>query len=537
VLEGSIGSLGSQYVLGLRARSCTTGDILAAEQGQVPNKEEILDALSQIATRFRKRIGESLATIEKHSVPLTEATTRSLEALKAYSTASKVWLSSGNVASLPLFKRAIALDPDLAMAHAYLGITYTNLGESTLGRQSVERAYQLRDRVSDVERFLIDSYYERTVTGNMERLRQTLESWAQAYPRDPTPHRVMAAMATQSTGHYQRSIEESAKATALDPEIGNAYYIRAYSELFLNRLADAETSVRRAQQRKLEVGDSSLIIRYLIAFLNEDAKTRRRTVALAMEKSSSQDMWWHLEGLVLARSGRLREARRASAVAVQIANQSGQRERAALFEAATAVAEGLYGNAAAARRSAMDALELGRNRDVDYAVAFALAVAGDVSRSRALADGLEKRFAEDTSVQAIYLPALRALDALRSSDPAGAVEYLQAASRYDLGLGGIGYYGFFGALYPVYVRGEAYRAAGRPADAAAEFKRILDHRSIVLVDPMDAIARLQLARALALSGDTATARRAYEGLLALWKDADPMIPIVEDARAEYARLR
>ena len=225
-----------------------------------------------------------------------------------------------------------------------------------------------------------------------------------------------------------------------------------------------------------------------------------------------------------------------SAVAVEIAQRSGRRERAGLFEAARAVWEAFYGNAAAARQSATKALELGRGREVDYAAAFALALSGDLPQSRALAEDLAREFPEDTFVQFMYLPTLRALFSLNAHDAAAAIQALQIASRYDLALGGVGFIGRFGGLYPIYVRGLAYLAAHQPAEAAAEFQRILDHRSIVLVDPMDAMARLQLARALALSGDTVKAKSAYNDLLTLWKNADPDIPVLKEARAEYARL-
>jgi eukaryotic-like serine/threonine-protein kinase len=535
VLDGSIASLGSQYVVGLRARNCTTGDILDDEQAQAARKEDVLGALSQIASRFRTRVGESLATVEKHSTPLEEATTPSLEALKAYSTASKGFLSSGAVRSLPLFKRTIALDPDFAIAHAYLGISYSVLGESTLARQSTLKAYQLRDRASDVERFFIDTFYERTVTGNLEREQQTLESWAQTYPRDPRPHRVLAGAATRSTGQYQRSIDEADKAIALDPYEVQAYRSKALSELDLNRPGDTEVTIRRGTERKLEFHDY-LLIQYFIAFLNGDAEDMRRKAALAKSKPAIEDMISHVDALALARSGRLQDARRASAVAVDIAKRSGQRERAALFEAATAMWEAFYGNAAAARQRATEALALARGREVDYAAAFALALSGDMVRARAFADDLEKNFPEDTSVQYNYLPALRALFLLDAHDAAAAIQSLQTASRFDLALAGIGFNGFFGALYQVYVRGEAYLAAHQPTQAAAEFQRILDHRSVVLVDPMGAMARLQLARALALSGDTVKAKSAYEDLFTLWKNADPKVPMVNEARAEYARL-
>jgi hypothetical protein len=243
-----------------------------------------------------------------------------------------------------------------------------------------------------------------------------------------------------------------------------------------------------------------------------------------------------LETLALARSGRLQDARRVSAVPVEIARQSGQLERAGLFEASKAVWEGFYGNAAAARQSVSRALALGTSREVDYAAAFALALSGDLPQSRALAEKVEREFPEDTSVRFIYLPTLRALHSLNAGDPAAALQALQFASRYDLALGRVGFIGRFGGLYPIYVRGVAYLAAHKPSEAAAEFQRILEHRSIVLVDPMDALARLQLARALVLSGDTVRAKSTYNDLLTLWKNADPDIPVLKEARAEYARL-
>jgi tetratricopeptide (TPR) repeat protein len=249
-----------------------------------------------------------------------------------------------------------------------------------------------------------------------------------------------------------------------------------------------------------------------------------------------EDLFSHQEALALARSGRLQDARRLSAVAVEIAQRSGRRERAGLFEAATAVREAFYGNAVAARQSASKALELGRGRDVDYAAAFALALSGDLAQSRALAEDLARGFPEDTFVQSMYLPTLRALFSLNTHDAAAAIQALQTATRYDLALGGVGFVGHFGGLYPIYVRGLAYLAVGQPGAAAGEFQRILDHRSIVLVDPLDAMARLELARAYTLAGDTEKARRVYEDLVALWRNADPDNSMLAQARAEHAKL-
>ena len=534
VLEGSIAALGSQYVLGLRAKHCTTGDILADEQAQAARKEDVLSTLSQIANRFRTRVGESLATIEQHSTPLEEATTRSLEALKAYSAGRA--MSGGWVRRLPLYERAVAIDPDFAMALAGVGFGYSAMGESALARPSIRKAYELRDRVTDVERFYIETLYDRDVTGNLEREQRTLETWAESYPRDARAHSLIGGLAASSTGKSELAIAESDKAIALDPDSAPSYFNKAFHQLLLNRPDDALLTVDRARERNLTF-DNHLLVAYFVAFLKGTDEEIRRTAEEARKDRSTEDIISHLEALALARAGRLQDARRMAAVPVEVAQRSGRRERAGLFEAARAVWEAFYGNAAAARQSAAKALELGRGgREVNYAAAFALALAGDLSQSRALAEDLAREFPEDTSVQFMYLPTLRALFSLNAHDPAAAIQALQTASRYDLALGAVGFIGRFGGLYPIYVRGQAYLAARQPAEAAGEFQRILDHRSIVLVDPMDAMARLQLARALALSGDTVKAKSAYNDLLTLWKNADPDIPVLKEARAEFARL-
>ena len=536
VLDGSIAILGSQYVLGLRASNCTTGDILADEQAQAARKEDVLGALSEMAGRLRTRVGESLATVEKFSTPLEDATTSSLDAWKAFSTASRTYFSSGPDAAIPLFERAVAIDPDFAIAHARLGIHYSNVRESTRARESTLKAYRLRDRASDVERFWIDTFYDRQVTGNVERQQQTMESWARTYPRDPVPHGLLAGFATSSTGRYESSIAAVDKAVALDPDRVPSTVAKALSQIRLNRLADAEATLRRASESNLEYPEF-VLVPYFIAFLKGDVEAVRRNAARAREQRPTTDIISHLEALALARAGQLQEAKRMAAVAVDIAQKVDQRERAALFAASTAVSEAFYGERAAARQSATKILELARGRDVDYAVAFALALVGDMTRSRALADDLAKNFSEDTSVQYMYLPTLRALFSLSARDAAGALQSLQPASRFDLALGGLGFYGYFGALYPIYVRGLAYLAAHQPAQAVAEFQRIVDHRGVVLVDPLDALARLQLARALSLSGNTVKARSVYDDLFALWEDADDRIPLITEARAEHARLR
>ena len=447
VLEGSIATLGSRYVLGLRAKNCTTGDILADDQAQAAGKEEVLGALSEMASRFRARVGESLATIKKHSTPLEEVTT-SLEALKAYSVAWKTLMSAGWVRAMPLFQRAIAIDPDFAMAHAQVGFGYSVMGESTLARPSTLKAYQLRDRASDVERFFIETLYDRDFTGNLEREQRTLESWAESYPRDARPHGLIGGLALTSTGQYELSIAEADKAIALDPDLTPAYINKAINQVFLNRLDEALLTVRRATDRKLQSAEWFTVIQYFVAYLKGADDELRVTATAARKVPLLEDTISHLEALALARSGRLQDARQLSAVPGEIAQRSGRLERAGLFAAATAVWEAFYGNAAAARHSATKALDLGRGREVDYAAAFALALAGDLPQSRALAEDLARQFPEDTFVQFMYLPTLRALFALNTHDAAAAIQALQTASRYDLALGGVGFTGRFGGLYP-----------------------------------------------------------------------------------------
>ena len=536
VVEGSISSLGSQYVLGLRATNCRTGDLLDQEQAPAERKEDVLASLSQIANTFRTRVGESLATIEKHSAPLPETTTSSLEALKAYDTGQKVSFSQGPGAAVAHFERAVQIDPAFARAYAVLGITYSNLGESVRSMEATMKAYQLKDHASDRDRFFISTMYDRQVTGDLERERQTLESWAQTYPRDRDAPGLLAGFATTATGRYELSIDAGEKSIAIDPDSTLAYGSIAFSQLHLDRLSDAEAILQRALNRKLDHPDFPRV-RYFVAFLRNDHAQMSRWAAQAKGKLGVEDMMSHLESLAMARAGRLADAGRAIDLTIDLARQAGQKERAAMFEAAASDWEAFYGNATAARRRADDALALSKGRDAAYAAALALALSGESSRSRAVADDLNARFPEDTCVQFMYLPTLRAQLSLNVHDPAAAIQSLQAASRFDFAQGGTGFNGFFGALYPIYVRGTAYLAARRPAEAAVEFQKVLDHPGAVLVDPMGAVARLQLARSLVLAGNAAKAKSVYQDLLALWATGDADASLIKRARAEFARLQ
>ncbi len=538
ILEGSIANLGSQYVLGLRARNCNTGSVLDQEQIQAARREDVLNSLSLIARKFRIKVGESMATVEKHSTPLAEATTLSLEALKAYSAGMKADLSSGHAAAIPFFRRAHEIDPKFAMAYANLGLSYSSVGESVLSAESTTRAWQLRDRVSDPERLFIDFTYDRQMTGNLEKAYQTLELWIQTYPREeqPSPQRLLGGLATQGTGRFERALEASQKEIAADPDLVFGYENLASSYLFLDRFTEGEGTLQRASERKLE--DPYLqLIQWCIAFSKVDNRQMDLVAALAKGKHGAEHPVANVEALALARSGRLQAARRSSSRAMDVALQEGDREVSANYQAARAVWEAVCGNTVEGKKNAIAALALSNGRDVEYTGALALAFSGEFVRSQALAGDLEKRFPEDTFVKFTYVPVLRALAAMGRGQPGDGVELLQITIPYELAVNGLNFNHFYlGGLHSAYVRGEAFVAAHRYPEAAAEFQKILDHRGIVGADPIGALAHLQLGKVFALLGDKAKGEAAYEAFLALWKDADPDIPVLKQAKAEYARL-
>ena len=536
VLDGSIANLGSEYVLGLRVRACLTGDVLAEEQAQAARKEDVLKVLGQIASKLRVRLGESLSAVERHNTPLETATTSSLEALKAYSTGTQIAFSVGFPEALPHFKHAVEIDSQFAMAYAFMGLMYSSVGESLLSRENTSKAYELRDRASDRERFFIMSLYDRQVTGNLEKEQQTLRLWAETYPRDRDAHGLLSGFASQGTSQYEKSIEESNITLEIDPDHSPAYTNLAFAYFYLDRPAEAEKVIERASARKRE-SPELILLRYHLAFANGNAARMDRAVAMARGRPGLEDWMLHSQALVEAHSGLLQTARSTSRRAMDVARQAGQRERPAIYEAGEAAWEALLGDAPAAKRKAAEALRLSNGRDVEYAATFALVVAGDLRDSQSQADDLEKRFPEDTSVQFNYLPTLRALFALSRDEPRKAIELLQVAVPYELAVPAIEFDEFFGGFYPVYVRGLAYLAARQGAEGASEFQKILDHRGIVSADPIGALAHLQIGRAYALEGDTAKARVAYQDFLTLWKDADPDIPILKQAKAEYAKIK
>jgi serine/threonine protein kinase len=536
LVDGSIAKLGSKYVLGLRARSCRDDGALDDEQAQAGNREDVLDALSRMASRLRARLGESLASIQRHSIPLAEATTPSLEALKAFSMGFHGGFSTGHLVAVPFLKRATDIDPEFATAYAWLGRAYSAIGELDLARETTRKAWQLRDRASDQERFYIDFSYYRMVTGDLEKAVETCLLWAQTYPRDPVPHGFLGSSASTSLAKYESGAEENKKTIELDPEHSMAYANLASDYINLDRLADAENILRQAAARQLEVPDF-IAHRYLIAFLKADAPEMSRLAVLGEANSEFEDWMRDKEAAVLAYSGHLRDARRMSRRAIELARGKGRPESAAQIEAAAAVREALFGNPSEASRFVAPAHGFSNWRDAEYGAALALALAGNSSRAQTTAEELARRFPEDSMVKLSYVPVLRAVAALNQRQPYKAIDLLEVAKNYELGYQGAYLVGFAGTLYPVYMRGVAQLMALHGFEAAAEFQKILDHRGIVLADPIGVLARLQLGRAFNLSGDKTRARAAYEDFLTLWKNADLDIPILRHAKAEYARIQ
>ena len=426
VIEGSIASLGKQYVLGLRATDCRSGDVLDTQQSQVPGKENVLSALSGMARAFRARVGESLATIQTHEKPLEEATTASIEALKAYS-ATRAPGFGGCDARIPLLERAVALDPEFALAHAALGPCYSGTGRRELAIQSATRAYELRHRTTDPERFFIEYAYDRDVTGDLERAFQTVTVWTQTYPRDLNAWGLRGGYSAHGTGRYEDVIQSAQRALAIDPDFVFAHSESVSANMFLDRFDAA----KRALQRAGSVLDARVLaLGYYIALMEHDTGSIER-LAARFKDSSDPQLLRHAQSLALARAGQLERARTLGREAIDATEALGRRETAAIYESAAALWESWSGNQSTARRRAATALNMSSGRDVTYATGFALALAGETTRSEAQADDLERRFPRDTLVRFTYVPTLRALAAVARNEPARAIELLQANVPYE----------------------------------------------------------------------------------------------------------
>ena len=529
VLAGTIASLGNEYVIGLNVVDCQTGNFLTKEQARASSKELVLKSMDGEARKVRERLGESLSSIQKFDAPIEEATTASLEALKAYSVGCRKLMNGDDVEAVSYFQRAVSLDPDFAMAYARLATSYSNVWELNLASENTTRAYELRGKVSEREKFYIESHYHMFVSGSIEKGRQTFELWARAYPRDFTPIFNLGDLYS-TIGQYDKALEEARESLRLEPESGLNYCTLAYRYLMLNRLIEARATIEEAQGKKLD-SPSLHITMYLLAFWQSDAEAMAKQVAWGARRPGVEDKLLGLDAAAVAYFGRLKNARELSRRAVFSAEQAEEKETAIGYQGQEVVREALLGNFAESR--ALGATVRGHlmGEDVQFATALASAITGDTARGRMLADDMVKRFPEDTFVQFVYVPMIRAQLWITRRDPAKAIEALQAAAPYEMG--DLVYV----KLYPAYVRGEAYLAMRDGSNAATEFQKIVDHPEVAANEIIGALARLQLGRARVLQGDTVKARAAYQDFLTLWKDADPDIPILKEAKAEYAKLQ
>jgi eukaryotic-like serine/threonine-protein kinase len=535
VLDGSIAKIGTQYLLTLKAVNCESGNTLASTEAQASDENHVLNALGKVSVEIRNKLGESLSTIQKFDTPLEEATTPSLEALKAYSSGMQTVRTKGPEAATPFYKHAVELDPNFAVAYAYLGVQATTSLEPGLSVEYRTKAYELRDRASEAEKYWITATYHKGVTGNIPKAIEACDLWIQDYPRSEMPHVYLGAAILPVVGQYERAVEETSEGVRLRPDFTLAYAFRIRAYTALNRFDEAKAIYAQALERKLHTPYIDLEMYNLAFALNDAAGMAQHAAKLAAQPRLGHTML-STEGDTAAYSGHLKDARELSRRAMDSAERGGEKDAPALYSGTSALREAWFGNTGEARRRATLALQLSSGRDLQYFAALAFAYTRDDARAKALADDLDKNFPEDTIVQFNYLPSVRGRLALNKGDASGAIASLAAAAPYELGATRAIDLDWT-PMFPVFVRGEAYLAARRGSEAVAEFQKILDHRGLVLNQPIGALAHLGLGRAYVLQGDIPKAKAAYQDFLMLWNDADTDIPVLQQAKAEYRKLR
>jgi tetratricopeptide (TPR) repeat protein/tRNA A-37 threonylcarbamoyl transferase component Bud32 len=531
-IEGSISSLGSQFVLGLRAVNCRNGDLLAEEQATASGKEQVLKSLGEASTKMREKLGESLASLQKFDAPPENVTTPSLEALQAYSLGfHTMTVKNDQTTAIPLFQRAISLDPNFAMAYARLGTCYAGLGESAQATEALRKAYDLRERVSAREKFYIAAHYAQYVGGNLEDSRKIYELWSQTYPRDETPPNNLGVIYS-TFGQFDKYLTALQQAFQFDPGSGLTYGNLISGYLALNRLDEAKATAQEATVHNL---DSPVLHfnMYEVDFLLHDTAGMEHEIAAVGDKPGIGDVALYLESDTAAYAGEFVKARELSRRAEQSALRADEKETSASYQAEAAVREAMVGNRALANQQAQAALQLSNGRDVESMTAFALALSGGVDKSQHLASDLGKRFPEDTIVEFDYLPMIRGAIALANQAPDKAIAALATSAPYDLGTPNpvLNF-----NCYAIYLRGNAFLAAHQGLQASTEFQKIVDHPGVVENEPIAALALLGLGRAYQLAGDQGKSRTAYQDFFALWKNADSDLPILKEAKTEYQKL-
>jgi eukaryotic-like serine/threonine-protein kinase len=530
-LSGTIARLGNQYVLGLEAVNCGSGDSLAKEQAEAASKEDAVKALGTMASRLRTRLGESLQSVKQFNVPI-EATTKSLDALKTFSMGAGTQIVRGDAEAIPFYRRAIEMDPNFAIAYARLGVAYSNLGQPSFAAEYLKKAYALRDGVSEREKFHITCDYYMIVTGEREKEAQTYELWSQSYPRDYIPDINLGAVES-ALGQYQKGIEHTEQGLKLSSINLNATGNLAEMYLAVGRTNDAKSLLDKVQGQGMDGGYLRLV-QYYVAFLKNDSAGMQRQLSWASGKPGDEDTLLAAQAGSEGYSGRLRKARDFTRRATDSALRADSKETAALWQADAAAREAEFDNDAVARQNVSSALALAPGRDVMVMSALTLARIGDLAKAAGFVTSLEKSRPNDTVLKLYWLPTIKAAIELKKGNAAQALIELEAAAPYDLGSPPPFQ---VGTLHPIYLRGEAYLMTRQGKEAAAEFDRIIQHPGISLNFPTGSLARLGLGRAYAMQGDTAKARAAYQDFFTVWKEADPDIPILQQAKAEYAKLQ
>jgi serine/threonine protein kinase len=532
-IEGSISNLGSQYVLDVKAVNCRTGDLLDEEQVPANGKEQVLKALGDAATRLRAKLGESLASVQKYDAPQASVTTPSLEALQAYTLGNHTTdVVNDYAAAIPLFERAISLDPNFAMAYLRLAQSYQPLSQLTRCAENARKAYELRDRTSTSEKLAISSFYEMMVTGNLEVARTSYQAWEQTYPRDAEPPMYLWIIYTLM-GDYEKALAAALQAWKINPASGNNYVNLAYSYQWVGELQQAKATVQDSRAHNIDSPWLPLLL-YNVDFLQHDAAGMDRQVVDATGKPGVDDQILFLQSETAAYNGEFAKSRDLTRRAADSALRTDEKEAAAEYQAHASVRDALVGNIDVAKKEVQAALALSNSWEAESLSAITFGLVGDSTQSERLAADLSKRFPENTTVQFLYLPMARAAITLHSGDATRSIEALAASAPYELAETN---FAFTFSLYPVYLRGQADLAAKQGTAAFAEFQKIVDHSSVIGNEPIGALAHLGLARTYALLGDSVKAKTAYQDFLQLWKNADPDVPILKQAKPEFAKLQ
>jgi len=528
VLNGTISSLGSHYLINLRAVACSTGDRLAEEEAEAATKEEVLKTLNRASSSLRRKLGESLPSVQKFDVPF-EVTTSSLEALKNFSMALRIKYEKGDAPTIPFLERAVELDPNFASAYSALASGAGNLGKPTLSLAYATKAYQLRDRVTEREKMGISAAYFYA-TGEEEKLVQTYQHWKESYPRDFIPYGNLGIV-YNAMGFYDKALVEYQEAGRLRPDNVINYGNLASAYVFLNRFDEAQATLDEALAHKLDGGNLRAWL-YIVAFLREDKALMEQQLAWAAGKPGDEEGMWSNQSDTEAYYGRLRKARELTRRAVDLSVHGDSQEAAAVWQIGGALREAELGNLSNAKQGVKAALAFSSGRDIKVTAALALARSGDTAGANAILKELETKYPTHTMLKFYWLPTIRAVLELKRGNSSQAVADLQPAVQYELGLAT----NLISNMYPAYVRGQAYLLAHDGRAAAAEFQKMLDHKGVLQNFVIAALARLQIGRAYAMAGDTAKAQAAYRDFFTLWKGADPDIPILKEAKLEAARL-